>query len=304
MYPPGAGFHTDNHKSWITPAGELHGAVRYNERWPHGLDIPLYNDFNAAHFVRPWVENYHDLECLRYVLLPPQNDEFYTFVKKEFEKSKSIADEFEIATMEFIASGLSGGMHMFGPEPLCMATVMEPDLVDAYLELEHEKNLRHIELALELGVDIIARNGFFETADAFSPEMLNQFVSKRAQKEFDLIHQAGKATAYFLLTGVMPILDHVDSLNFDCVLCIDSAFEGVDLNVVRENLHDKKSFWTGPSNTFNLWDKDSDSTRQVVRNCFEILGKEGLILGCAPSLHSIMPWSNFLAMVEEWKQLR
>ena len=29
------------HKVWITPAGELHAAVKYDEKWPHGFDIPF-----------------------------------------------------------------------------------------------------------------------------------------------------------------------------------------------------------------------------------------------------------------------
>ena len=44
--------------------------------------------------------------------------------------------------------------------------------------------------------------------------------------------------------------------------------------------------------------------RQAVRQLFDLLGKRGFILTPSPSIHSIMPWQNLLAMIEEWKRLR
>ena len=44
--------------------------------------------------------------------------------------------------------------------------------------------------------------------------------------------------------------------------------------------------------------------RQAVRDVFAAFGKRGLIIGPCPSAHSIMPWQNTLAMVDEWKKLR
>ncbi len=49
------------HKTFTTPAGELHAAVRYNELWPHGEDIPFYSDFNIGHYVEPWLQTEQDL---------------------------------------------------------------------------------------------------------------------------------------------------------------------------------------------------------------------------------------------------
>jgi len=53
-----------------------------------------------------------------------------------------------------------------------------------------------------------------------------------------------------------------------------------------------------------MWDDDSDMPRKAMRELFDVFGKEGLIITPSPSVHSIMPWDNFLAMVDEWKQLR
>lgn len=42
------------HKTHATPSGNLHAAIRYDEHWTHGLDIPFFSDYNPAHFVEPW----------------------------------------------------------------------------------------------------------------------------------------------------------------------------------------------------------------------------------------------------------
>lgn len=52
------------HKTFTTPAGELHASVRHNDLWPHGNDIPFFSDFNIGHFVEPWVRT----EAVRQVL--------------------------------------------------------------------------------------------------------------------------------------------------------------------------------------------------------------------------------------------
>ena len=292
------------HKVWITPAGELHAVVRYNEKWPHGLDIPFFSDFNIGHYIEPWLKSVSDMDCLRYILRPIETTEQLERVRFMCAEKKAFADKLQLPTIAHIGAGLTGAQLLCGAEKLCMLMLDQPELIESYLELEHKINVRHMEIACEMDADIIRRNGFYETSDFYSPKMLEQFLKKRLCDEIDTVHQAGKLIGYTVNTGVMPMLDYLSTLDFDCLLHIDMAFEGVDLSKIREKLGDRKSFWMGPSSAYHMWDEDSETPRKAVRKLFNVLGKKGLIITTSPSSHSIMPWNNTLAMIDEWKKLR
>ncbi len=291
------------HKRIDTPAGPLHAAVRHNDMWPHGQDIPFYSDFNVGHYVEPWIKTSEDLECLKQIQMPLTVEESIDASREAFAASKALADKYCLATRGGAGMGLTGAQHLFGVRELCMMTIDDPDLVDAYLEHEHAINLIGIRALGELGTDIISRNGFYETADFYGPTTLDRFLTRRLCAEADEARAFGMLTAYTAHTGVMPILDYLDGLTVESLVGVDIAFEGVDMYELRDRLSGTKAFWTGPSSTYHIW-KGPEPTRQAVRDVMECFGKTGLILSQCVSSHSIMPWESTLAMIDEWRKLR
>jgi hypothetical protein len=291
------------HKVYTTPAGDLHASIRYNILWPWGRDIPFYDDFNIGHFVKPWIENESDLECFRQVRRLSDTRDVLEEERAILVSRRKLADRFSLAMTSHVGMGLTGAMQLFGASPLCMMTIENPGLVDAYLEHEHQINLRTIEVLGDLGLDYIHRNGFYETADFYSPAMLERFIGRRLRREADAAHAAGMLAVYTVHTGVMPILDYLGSLTMDSFVGIDIAFKGVDLRKAKEKLLPTKSLWIGPSSTYHLW-HGPEATRRAVRQVFDVIGKTGLILTQCVSSHSIMPWESTLAMIDEWRMLR
>jgi hypothetical protein len=291
------------HKVWSTPSGDLHASIRQDDKWPYGDDIPLHHDF-IAHYVEPWLETEKDLACLRHLLQPPRTKDQLERTRRDVGRAKAAAEQWRLATMAQIGMGLTGAQQLCGAKQICLLTVDNPELVDEYLELEHQLNLRRIEIAMDLGVEIVRRNGYYETCDFYSPAMLERFLGDRLRKEAQAVHQGGGLINYTLHTGIMPMLDYVASLGMDGLFGLDIAFKDTDLRAVREKLSGKCSFWTGPSNTYHMWAEDPEDVRQAVRDVFAAFGKSGLLITPCPSSHSIMPWRNMLAMVEEWKRLR
>ena len=292
------------HKVWTTPAGKLRAAVRYDDKWPHGLDIPFFSDFTIGYFTTPWLESDSDLECLRYILRPLDSKEELERVRFECARYRAIADKLQLATIAHIGMGLTGAMQLCGAEQLCTLMIERPELIKGYLELDHQMNLRHMEIACRLGADVIRRNGFYETCDYYSPAMLEEFLAPHLREEIDAVHAAGKLIGYTVNTGVMPMLDYLAGLDFDCLLHIDTAAEGVDPRQIRDKLGGRKSFWLGPSSAYHMWGDDPEVARRAVREVFNAFGKEGLIITPSPSVHGIMPWAAFLAMIDQWKRLR
>ncbi len=291
------------HKAYDTPAGALHSAVTFNDLWPFGRDVPFFHDF-VAHYREPWIKTEADLACLRHIMRPPRTSEQIAAMRSGVERQVQSALKLGLATMATVGAGLTGALSMFGAKELCLLTVDQPGLVDGYLTIEHEWNLRMIEFAVEWGVDIIRRNGFYETGDFFGPATLKRFLEKRLRAEAAVVHEGGRVIAYTVLSGIMPMLDYLAGIEFDCISHLDVAFGNADAHEINAKLGDRKSFWTGPSNTFHMYAKDPDVVRRAVRHVFDAFGKTGLILGVCSSVHPMMPWENTLAMVDEWRRLR
>ena len=223
--------------------------------------------------------------------------------REGLENARSLADRYGIAVQASCGTGLTGAQQLFGADRLCLMVIDNPDLVHAYLEYEHGINMRQLEVLGEGYVDIVRRNGFYETADFYSPQMLDRFLGQRLRAEVGAVHAAGMAASYTVHTGVMPILDYLAALPFDSLFGIDIAFGDVDLKEVRDKLAPGKSLYIGPSSTHHTWE-GVEPTRRAVRQVFDVIGKKGLILAPCVSFHSIMPWESAEAMVDEWKKLR
>jgi len=290
------------HKAYSTPAGTLHGSVRYDSSWPHGFDIPFFSDHLIGHAVEHWVETEQDVAALKCVLRPPEDRQTLERTRFEAMEKKRLADRLQIPIISSGGKGLTGAMQLVGASEVCLMAAEKPEVLHAWLEYEHGLNLRTIELAAELGAHIISRNGFYETADFYGPAMLEDFLGDRLRREARATRALGLASSYTAHTGLMPILDYLATLEFDCLFGSDIAFHDMDVVRFRDRLHERFSFWTGPSSTYHIW-KSAEATRAAVRRCFEVFGPRGFILGPAVSVHSIMPWENAVAMIDEWKKL-
>jgi uroporphyrinogen-III decarboxylase len=291
------------HKAYDTPSGVLHAAVIYNHRWPFGQDIPFFHDF-VGHYTESWLASEADLECLKHVLLPPRTPEQVGRMRAAFQARKAVADRLQLATLATVGGGLTTALWVFGAKELALLTMDNPALVEGYLGLEHRWSLRLTEILLDGGVDIIQRSGFYETSTYYGPAMLERFIGKTLREQIAMVHQAGRPFSYILYSGLAPMLDYLARLDFDCVSSLDIAFDNIDLAAVNAKLGDRKSFWTGPSNTFHMYADDPEVVRQAVRDVFAAFGTTGLIITACSSVHPMMPWENTLAMVDEWKKLR
>jgi len=291
------------HQTYSTPAGDLHASVQYSDLWPHGEHIPFYSDFNIGHFVEPWIQNEADLACLRHVQQLSDTKAVLDGIRTGFAAAKTLADKYGLATQASAGMGLTGAQQLFGAEDLCLMTIDQPGLVEAYLEYEHQITLRTLEVLGGLGVDMVRRNGFYETADFYSPAMLERFLGARLRREAKASREAGMHMSYTVHTGIMPILDYLASLTMDSLFGIDPVFKGVDLPSLHDKLASVTGLWIGPSSTYHLWE-GPDATRQAVRDIFEAFRSPGFVLAPCVSAHSIMPWESTLAMIDEWKKLR
>ena len=291
------------HKEISTPAGPLTASIRVTEDLPHKDDIPLNSDWNVSRYVKPWLESMEDVERYRYVQLPP-SDQAIAEAGERFSRQKQIADEYDVITYAGCGMGLTAALQLFGPEQAILTSMEHPERIERFLEIEHQANMGCARVLADLGVDVICRNGFYETTDFWSPRQIRRFLVPLLRKEIDTMHAGGAAVTYTVETGIMPILDILAELDFDAYNAIEPALGHQDMTVVRDKLCDRHAIWGGVSGPIHIGEGSPQGAREAVREAFRVFGRRGLVLSAVPSIRAHWPWENALAMFDEWRRLR
>ena len=120
--------------------------------------------------MEPWIKSFSDIECLRHILLPPETEDDLDQVRFKVWEAKHLAEKYQLATCFNFGLGLTGALLMFGVKQVCMFAVTEPELIDAYLEIDHQFNLRNYKIALDLGVDMIRPTASMNHATSIVPK--------------------------------------------------------------------------------------------------------------------------------------
>jgi len=281
----------------------LRASVRITEDWPHGDDIPLNSDWNVSRFVKPWLETAEDVQRYQFVQMPPSGEDIAQ-AKDRLASQKQRARQYGVITYAQCGMGLTAALQLFGAEQAVTLSMDRPEVIQRFLEIEHEATMKSAELLADLGVDVICRNGFYETADFWNPSQIEHFVVPLLKKEIDVMRSRGAAVTYTVCTGIMPILDMLADLEFDAYHAIEPVLTQQDMRLVAQKLCGRHAIWGGVSGPIHIGEGSPDIARQAVRNAFETFGARGLVLGAVPSIRAHWPWENALAMFDEWRLLR
>lgn len=291
------------HKVFHTPDGDLAASIRINEKLPVQDDIHLASDFNPPLFVKPWIQTIEDVECLKHLCLTPAGARVSEF-HKTLEEAQTLAEKFGFPIIGHVGMGLTWLIQLMGGEAAMFASMDSPDLIERFMDIEHELNMRKIEIMLDAGVDIILRNGFYETCDFWNPKQVKDIVLSRVNEEAKLVHAMGGVLIYTVCTGIVPLLDLYLESEIDCFIKYETKLMGQRLQPIAEKLAGKKGLWGGLSDCEDLGRATLEETRQAVRQVFEFVGSQGMILSASPSIKPERPSENVAAMFDEWRKLR
>jgi len=291
------------HKEIRTPKGPLTAAIYITDDLEHKEDIPLISDWNVSRYVKPWLQTMEDVERFRYVYLPPL-DRDIAVARERFAAEKRLAEEYGVITRAHCGLGLTAAILMFGAQQAVMVSMDHPEIIQRFLEIEHQATMKRAELLASLGVDVIVRNGFYETTDFWSPGQLEHFLLPLLSDEVKVMKSGGAAVTYTVETGIMPMLDMLAKLDFDGYHAIEPALGHQDMRMVADRLCDRHSTWGGVSGPIHIGEGTPEIARQAVRDAFATFGKRRLVLSAVPSIRAHWPWENALAMFDEWRRLR
>jgi hypothetical protein len=288
-------------KEYRTPAGSLRAEVRQTRDWPYGDHIPLFDDYIEPRSRKFLVEGDHDLEPLRYLLVPPTEEEIRQFCADslpylEFAQQKGL----------LVAGGWGVGADMIGwlsgLTNMIKLTRRQPEFIHSLLNLIAGWNHARMQVVLSSRVDLYIKRAWYENCDFWTPTTWKEFIQPILAQDADLAHQHGAKFGYILTSSAMHLIEPIIEAGVDVLIGVDPL--EYDLSRAAELSAGKLCLWGGVNGHLTVERGNPDQVRQEVQTSLEILGKQpGLILSPVDNIRELSPGieNNIRALIGAWQ---
>jgi len=293
-------------KTYDTPKGRLRQVVVKTSDWPHGDDVPIFDDFSipASRSRERLIKSYDDLKKLRYILCEPSSDQISHF-HQEAKKMRDYCDKKGILLEGVGGYGGDAAIWLCGVERVVTAAYREPNFLRELLSIINEWDLIRVKETLQVGVDMIERRGWYENGDFWSPKMYNKYLRPLIQEEIEVVHKAKVKFHYILVTGIAHLLPILSELDIDLFDGLDPIANPVDLKIIRKAFVNT-CIRGGVSEAVTLTQGTPEEIRKAVKRVIEILAPGGgFILGTIYSIFTKETWEKkFPVLMDTWKKFR
>lgn len=294
------------HKEYHTPAGTLTTTVQLSDDWPHGLHIPLVDDYQVPRATKPLVTGPEDLPALQYLLTTPTEEDRLSF-QHEAQRAHAFAKQHDV----LLAGGWGVAMDLAnwlcGMQNLMLLAIDQPEFVRELLQIISAWNLRRMEVVLSAPVDLFIRRAWYEGCDFLSADAFGQLVLPHLRREVDLAHDHGAKFGYICTSGTQPMVDAYLEAGIDALIGVDPVQgRGTDMQVLKARLGDKVCLWGGVSGAITVEMGDENQVRDAVRHALDTLGPRGFILSPVDNITVDAPltWRNIEVFIDEWRLRR
>jgi len=293
-------------KLYETPKGSLSKVVRKTPDWPHGDDIPLFDDYgvSSARSVKNWVENEGDLEALSYLFREPTDDELETF-KEEAEHNTQFANEHEVSIICVEDATLgSAAIWLCGFINVVKYATKNQEFLQRLLDIVHEWDMLKTKYLVEYGgADVVVHYGWYDSTDFWSTRAYRTFLLPRLREEIAFVHGHKAKFGYTMASGAMPLLGTLREMDIDLLYGIDPIQFGYDLIRTKNEIGDRVCLWGGVNSHITLTMGNRHDVTNAVREAFSKLATGGgFILSSVGTMsYPQIPIENIEAMIEAWR---
>jgi hypothetical protein len=307
-------------KEYHTPAGVLRQVVREGEDWctpRHGPWMPttwgtekrdhygidLFDDWNVSRRLEPWVKGPEDLDKLEYIIRPMtgyQLDEWAMDAARAMEHAARF-DALTVARRLIVGDAF----QWFCDIPWFMTTLHDdPDFVDRFLGIFQRWAMSLVNLALEVGVDVVQYRGWYESPTFWGPKLWNRFIVPYMQEHALTVHNAGKLYSYLNPEGHGVYADILTGMDLDIVQGIDPrTLQKGTMQDTFAKLGERSAFWGGVNAEVTLDSCDEAIIDAAVKEAIAVLGaNNGLILSAF--LFPEVPRQAIMRMIAAWRKYR
>jgi hypothetical protein len=308
-------------KEYHTPAGVLRQVVRETEDWcsyqhgpwqpttwgiekrdHYGMDV--FDDWNVSRRLEPWVKGAEDLQKLRYIIRPVDGhvlDEWRIDAQRAIE----VARKYDILTIAR-RTIVGDAFQWFCDIPWFMVQLYDaPDFVEQFLDIFQGWSLPLVELALDVGVDVVQYRGWYESPTFWGLKGWKQYLVPHIEAQTKLVHSAGKLHSYLNPEGHGVYGAVLAEMSCDVLQLIDPRMlHKGDLQDAFNVLGASKAFWGGVNSEVVLSSQDPDQIDQEVRTAVEVLGANGGLILSAFIFPEMLPQASIMYFIEAWEKYR
>jgi len=307
------------YKEYHTPAGVLRQVIRETPDWCSPLHTPwqpttfgienrthfgidLFDDWAISRRTEPWVKGPVDVEKVPYILKLPSGhllDEW----RQDALRAKTFAEDRGLLSM--VRRTIVGDAFLWlcdGPDFMC-SMIESPEYVREFLDVFQEWSLQLVELALDIGVDVIQRRGWYENPDFWGPRCFATYLAPLIEEETRLVHQADTLHCHLLTEGHGHYLDTLSELSVDILWGVDPVIGGVDLAEIKTRLGETKTLLGGVNSEVTLTQGSEEEIRRSTREAIAALATGGgFVLSPIAGIWPGLPWRNVEVFMDEWRK--
>jgi uroporphyrinogen decarboxylase len=166
---------------------------------------------------------------------------------------------------------------LYGIEDLIMETFEDPGWVHSVLGFLSERKKRYAASTAGARYDLLEHGGGDASSTVISPKIFDHFVAPYDTPVIDEAHRAGQRVVYHTCGGMMPILEHVSSMNPDAMETFTPKNMGGDtiLKEAKRRVGDRVCMIGGFDQFHYFKGCTPEETRSEVRRCFAEAGEGG-----------------------------
>ena len=297
-------------RDYATPAGELRHAVRKTGEdpgagWVIQPDtVPLIEDYNIPRAIKHAVASPADVDKLRYLYMPP-DDNAKRWFKERAQRVVEFAAKEGVPVQAWAGFGMDAVVWFCGTEGAVMLALDELQAFHRLWDIITETDLARVALASAIdGIDLVCERGWYSSTDFWSPSLFNEYVFPHVKQLVDVAHRHGKKFAYVMTTGVELLGPRLADAGVDLLYFIDPFQDKISLEKIKELLSERMTLVGGLNSTFLTNAKD-DEVRIHVKRVIEVLGPSNrFILHPVDALFPDTPWHSVETAIKAWEEFR
>lgn len=294
-------------KTYNTPAGKLTTIVRQTADWPHGDDVPLFDDYLIPRCIKFPVATRADLPALRYLFGPFRDDDIAAY-RRRARQLAALAQRHDLPTAagwgrggDPGVMGMDAAMWLVGMENMILLAHEQPDTVAELAEIIAQWNRRQIQIMLDPQPDLLIRRGWYETTEFWTPAQYRRFIQPQLEAEAELAHQAGAKYGYIITSAMMPLVEDILAAGVDVIIGVDPLQgKGTDLQALKQATIGRAALWGGVNGFLTVELASPQETAEAVRQAIESLAPGGgFILSPVDNVRRDEPrvWDNVRALI-------
>ncbi len=295
-------------RDYNTPEGILQHRVKKTgdegKGWPIQPSIlPAFEDYNVARGVKHLVTQSEDIEKVKYLFLPPDEEQKEWF-QKRMEEVSQFAGQHGVFVQAWSAFGMDAAIWLAGVENALTISMTDPDSFHKLINLIAETDYARTELAVKHpGIDMVSQRGWYSSTDFWSPELFDEFIYPHLCRLTKLAHNHGKKFAYVMSTGVEILGPRLADAGVDLLYFIDPLMDSITLEKTAE-LFGNRMTVAGGISVISL-NEEKEQIRKNVKKAIEILGPTNrFILHPVDSLFPDTSWQGVETLIDAWKEFR